>query len=167
MVIRDEEDRDRGAVNEIVAAEFDTGSEAEFVAALRAGPLPVVSLVAEEKGAIVGHLVLFPAPLEGDPSAKLMGLGSLAVVPEEQGRGVGSALMRAGLERCRALGYDAVVAVGHEAYYRRFAFSPAGRFGLRFKYDLPEGAFLVAELRPGALQGKSGTVKYMTAPSRG
>lgn len=163
MLIRDEEDKDRAEVGEIVAAEFDTGTEADFVGALRRGPQPVVSLVAEEDGAVVGHVILAPAPLSGDPSARLMGLGSLAVVPDKQGRGIGSALLREGLDRCRALGFDAVVALGHADFYTRFGFSPAARHGIRFKHDVPEGAFLLVELRPASLEGKSGTVEYLAS----
>ncbi|HEX5420140.1 MAG TPA: N-acetyltransferase [Gammaproteobacteria bacterium] len=166
MLIRNEEDKDRGAVDELVAAEFDTGAEADFVGRLREGPPPVVSLVAEEEGDVFGHILFAPVPLEGDPEAKLMGLGSLAVVPEQQGKGIGSALMREGLERCRTLGASAVVALGHAGYYGRFGFVPAAHFGIRFKHVLPDDAFLAMELEPGALQGKSGTVNYL-APLRG
>jgi putative acetyltransferase len=165
MLIRDEEDKDRGAVDELVAAEFDTGAEADFVGRLREGPPPVVSLVAEEESGVVGHILLAPVPLEGNPDARLMGLGSLAVVPEHQGKGIGSALMREGLERCRALGSDGVVALGPGGYYSRFGFVPAARFGIRFRHALPEDAFLAMELKRGALQGKSGTVNYL-APLR-
>jgi predicted N-acetyltransferase YhbS len=163
MRVRDEEDKDRHAVGELVAAEFDTGAEADFVGSLRRGPQPLVSLVAEVDEAVVGHLVLAPVPLEGDASAKLMGLGSLAVVPEKQKQGIGSALVREGLERCRALGFDAVVALGHLGYYSRFGFAPAARFGIRPALDIPEDALLAVELRPAALRGKTGTVKYLAA----
>jgi putative acetyltransferase len=163
MLIRDEEEKDRGSVSDIVAAEFDTGAESDFVDSIRKQPPPVVSLVAEEAGEVIGHILFSPAPLEGDPQAKLMGLASLAVIPEHQGKGIGSELMRAGLERCKRLGFEGVIALGHADYYSRFGFSPASRFGLRFGHYLPEDAFLALELAPGALEGRSGKVRYLAA----
>jgi len=166
MRIRDEEDQDRQAVREIVSAEFDTGGEAELVDQLRAEADPCVSLVAEEDGVIVGHALFSPVTVDEDPDAKLMGLAPLAVLYDYQGRGIGSALVHAGLERCRALGAIGVVVVGHPNYYPRFGFVPASRFGLKCEYDVPEDAFLALELAPGALAGLSGTVRYHAAFGR-
>jgi putative acetyltransferase len=179
MRIRAETETDHDTVRKIVAAEFDTGTEADFVETVsRRGP--VVSLVAEDskdsedsedsKDAgdaadaarhLVGHVLLSPVPLDGDSSVKLAGLVSLAVVPERQGEGIGSALMRAGLDRCRELGFDGVVALGHPDFYTRFGFAPAASFGLRFRYRVPEDAFLALELKPHALEGKSGAVNHL------
>ncbi len=163
MLIREETPEDRETVDALIASEFDTGAEADFVGALRAGPRPVVSLVAEEGRAVVGHVLLAPAPLAGAAGPELMGLGCLAVLPEHQGRGIGSALLSAALDRCRALGFDGVVALGHARFYARFGFGPAARFGLRFRHSVPEEAFLAIELVPGALEGRGGTVEYLSA----
>ena len=163
MRIRDEQEADRPAVREIVSAEFDTGAEADLLDDLRAEAEPVVSLVAEEGGAVVGHVMFSPVSIAEHPDAKLMGLAPLAVRYEYQGRGIGSALVRSGLERCREVGAIGVVALGHPEYYPRFGFSPASRFGLKCEYDVPEGAFLALELEPGALAGKPGTVRYHEA----
>jgi putative acetyltransferase len=167
MEIRAEREADHDAVRQIVAAEFDTGTEADFVDRLRSNAgakqpeSPVVSLVADDSGQVVGHILLSPVPLEENRSAKLTGLVSLAVVPERQGEGIGSALMRAGLDRCRALGFDGVVALGHADYYQRFGFSPAAGFGLHVRYRVPDDAFLALELKPHALEGKAGTVNHL------
>lgn len=163
MDIRPEKEADHDAVRQIVSAEFDTGTEADFVDAVRSDSKRVISLVAEDSREIVGHILFSPVPLAGDPSAKLTGLISLAVVPERQGEGIGSALMHAGLDRCRELGFDAVVALGHGEYYKRFGFAPAAAFGLRFEYQVPDEAFLALELKPNALRGKSGTVNHLAA----
>lgn len=163
MLIRDEEERDRAAVRDIVAAEFDTGAEADLVDALRDQAEPIVSLVAEEDGAVVGHALFTPVTLDGDPDAKLMGLAPLAVSPAHQGKGLGSALVREGFERCKALGFGAVVVLGHPEYYTRFGFSPAAPRGLRSEYAVPDDAFMALELEPGALAGRSGTVRFHAA----
>jgi putative acetyltransferase len=170
MEIRSERDDDKEAVRQMVAAEFDTGTEANFIDAVRSGSAPVVSLVAEDSGHVIGHILLTPVPLDEQQraesaqsakSAKLTGLVSLAVMPDRQGEGVGSALMHAGLDRCRELGFDGVVALGHADYYNRFGFSPASGFGLHFSYRVPEDAFLALELKPHALEGKGGTVNHL------
>jgi putative acetyltransferase len=89
-----------------------------------------------------------------------MGLGPMAVAPSRQRKGIGSALVRDGLRRCKALGYRVVVVVGHPTYYPRFGFVPAIRFGLRCEYDVPTDVFMAVELEPGALNGISGFVRY-------
>jgi putative acetyltransferase len=161
MEIRAERDADHDAVRQIVAAEFDTGTEADFVDTVRKERSPVVSLVAEDSGHVVGHILLSPVLLDGDSSIKLTGLVSLAVVPDRQGEGIGAALVHAGLDRCRELGFDGVVALGHAGYYKRFGFSPAASFGLRFSYRVPDDAFLALELEPHSLEGKGGTVNHL------
>jgi putative acetyltransferase len=89
-----------------------------------------------------------------------MGLGPMAVLPLEQRNGIGSALVGEGLRRCKQLGAQAVVVVGHPRYYPRFGFAAAGRYGIRCEYDVPDDVFMVAELERGALRGASGVIRY-------
>ncbi len=84
----------------------------------------------------------------------------MAVVPDYQRKGIGSALVGQGLLRCKDLGFCAVVVVGHAEYYPRFGFVPADRYGLRCEYDVPADVFMVAELEVGALSGASGLIRY-------
>lgn len=92
-----------------------------------------------------------------------MGLAPMAVMPAAQRRGIGSALIRSGLERCAQLGYSAVVVLGHPEYYPRFGFVPASRFGIGCEYEVPDEVFMALELEPGALTGMSGTIRYHPA----
>ena len=85
---------------------------------------------------------------------------SLAVAPAHQRRGIGAALLRAGLQRCRQLGIGAVVVPGHPSYYPRFGFQPSARFGIRSEFDAADEAFMLIELQPECLQGASGIVRY-------
>lgn len=163
MHIRDEEKRDWAAVRAVNESAFETSVEADLVAALRAQAEPVISLVAEDDGTIIGHIMFSPVVLEGHPGLKVMGLAPMAVVFERQRRGVGSSLVRAGLERCRNLGFGAVVVLGHPEYYPRFGFSPAAGYGIGCEYEVPEEVFMAVELQPGYLQGVSGKVKYHAA----
>ncbi|MGH7367544.1 MAG: GNAT family N-acetyltransferase [Candidatus Rokuibacteriota bacterium] len=163
MRIRAEQAGDQAAVRAVNVAAFETPAEANLVDALRAQARPVVSLVAESAGAIVGHVMFSPVVLPGHPALTLMGLGPMAVAPARQRVGVGSALVRAGLAECRRLDADAVVVLGHPAYYPRFGFAAGVRFGLGCEYDVPAEAFMVLELRPGALRGAAGTAQYHVA----
>lgn len=132
------------------------------MAALRAQAQPFVSLVVEEGSVLTGHIMFTPVSLPGFQEL-IMGLAPMAVTPSRQRRGIGSALVKAGLERCRGLGAVAAVVLGHPGFYPRFGFSPAARFGLTCEYEVPPGAFMAMELREGALRGASGTVKYHAA----
>ena len=163
MLIRAEQDNDRTAVHAVNTSAFETPSEANLVDALRERAEPVVSLVADERGTILGHIMFTPVSLSGHPGLKVMGLAPMAVAPEHQRKGIGSALVRAGLEQCRKLGFAAVVVLGHPGYYPRFGFSPSTRFGIGSEYDVPEDVFMALELQPAALSGKAGTIQYHPA----
>src|SRR6185503_109729 len=119
MLVRAEEQRDWAAVHAVNVAAFETPEEANLVDALREHARPIASLVAEDDGAIVGHIMFSPVTLAGHPELRIMGLAPMAVVPEHQREGIGSALVRAGLEECRKLGFGAAVVLGHPAYYPR------------------------------------------------
>jgi putative acetyltransferase len=160
MQIRAERENDRDAVYAINAAVFATPAEAALVDALREQAQPVISLVAVENGHIVGHIMFSPVSLSAASDLKIMGLAPMAVVAQQQHKGIGSALVRAGLERCRQLGFEAVVVLGHAEYYPRFGFVPASRFGIDSEYEVPDEVFMAMELQPGALHGKTGRVKY-------
>jgi putative acetyltransferase len=75
-------------------------------------------------------------------------LRSMLVRPEFQNQGIGSELVRRGLEACRRLGHRVVIVVGHPEYYPRFGFSPARAKGLELPFPAPDDAFLVLELVP-------------------
>ena len=163
MLIRAEKESDRDAVYAVNVSAFETPSEANLVDALREQAQPVVSLVAEDNGQVAGHIMFSPVSLSGYPNLKMMGLAPMAVVPEHQRKGIGSALVRAGLEQCRQLGFTAVFVLGHPEYYPRFGFSPSYRFGIDSEYEVPAEVFMALELQPEALSGKTGTVKYHAA----
>ena len=84
----------------------------------------------------------------------------MAVLPAHQRTGVGTALVRAGLDAARAAGATAVVVLGHPTYYPRFGFAPASRVGLRCVYDASDDAFMAIELVAGGFGGRRGLVRY-------
>ncbi len=158
--IRPEELKDHIDVYAVNAAAFKTPAEANLVEVLRKEARPYISIVAEESGKIVGHILFTPMTMPGQDGLMIMGLGPLAVVPEQQKKSVGSALIKAGLERCRELGYGAVVVLGHKGYYPRFGFIPSVNYGITCEYDVPPEAFMVLELVPGYLNSAEGIIHY-------
>lgn len=161
--IRTEEEQDWADVQAVNESAFERTAEAHLVAALREQAHPVISLVAEHGDAIVGHIMFSPVVLPVRPELRLMGLAPMAVAPEHQRKGIGSALVRVGLEQCKQLDFGAVVVLGHPEYYPRFGFSAAMRLSIGCEYEVPEEAFMVVELQPGYLHGASGKVKYHAA----
>ena len=163
MLIRPEKEGDWDAVHAVNVLAFETPSEANLVDALREQAQPVVSLVAEENGEVIGQIMFSPVSLSGCPNLKVMGLAPMAVATKHQKKGIGSALVQTGLEQCRQLGFDAVVVLGHPTYYPRFGFVSSSRFGIDSEYDVPEEVFMAMELKPESLNGMTGRVKYHAA----
>jgi putative acetyltransferase len=158
VVVRTEEPRDSEQVRTVNEQAFGRPDEGSLVDALRGLPLSI-SLVASARERIVGHILFTPLQIEGSPKAVVaVGLGPMAVLREFQRQGVGSQLMRAGLDSCRGSQNDAVVVIGHPAFYPRFGFVPAITKGLRCEFEVPPEVFMALELRPGSLTG--GFVKY-------
>jgi putative acetyltransferase len=161
-VIRPERPGDRAAVFEVNRRAFPSAAEAKLVDALRPLADPLVSLVAETGGRVVGHALFTPVTVsasEGERQA--MALGPLAVLPEFQRRGLGGRLVRAGIEACRDLRQGAVFLLGEPAYYGRFGFRPAAAWGLHYKGPEFDPYFMVLELVPGSLAGCAGQVRYL------
>jgi len=165
MLIRTEEKKDWASVHVVNASAFETPAEADLVDTLREKAQPVISLVAqdEDDGAIVGHIMFSPVSLSGYPELRIMGLAPMGVAPGHQGKGIGSALVRAGLEQCKQIGYEAVVVLGHPEYYPRFGFAPSTRFGIGCEFQVPEEVFMLLELQSGYLRDVSGKVEYHAA----
>lgn len=161
ITIRAETSEDISDVRRVNELAFGQAEEARLVDALRAAARTHISLVAEAEGQVVGHIFFSPVTIETEDSASsIFGLAPMAVLPGYQKQGVGSRLVREGLSECRRIGGDAVVVLGHPAYYPRFGFVPASQKGLRCEYPVPDAAFMVLELTPGGLRSAQGLVKY-------
>ena len=127
MIVRPERVGDEAAIHAVTEAAFRTqpmsdGSEPAIVDQLRhAGDL-VLSLVAEEAGAIVGHIAFSPVTI-ADSTPDWFGLGPVSVAPERHGEGIGSRLIREGLTALQLQGAAGVVLLGNPAFYGRFGFA--------------------------------------------
>jgi putative acetyltransferase len=164
IVIRDERRSDRAAVRTVIERAFGGAYEADLVEHLHADGDVIAALVAVANGVVAGHLLFSSLAVETCPvPLAAAALAPLAVMPGGQGEGIGSALVRHGLEACRAAGVDVVFVLGDPAYYRRFGFDSA--LAARFVSPFPSEAFMALALRPGALDDATatGSVSYAEA----
>jgi putative acetyltransferase len=159
-VVRPEVVTDHEAIRHVHRLAFGQDAEARLVDVLRDGGYLRVSLVAEQGGKIVGHVLFSDLPILTDAgTVPALALAPLAVLPEFQKQGAGSALMRHGLEACKEQGHRIVVVLGHPLFYQRFGFSPKLAAPLESPYSGRE-SFMAVELAPGALEGVTGRVQY-------
>ena len=131
LTIRDEAARDHGAIREVLRLAFGGDAEGKLVDDLRETDDVAIALVAERQGRILGH-VLF-SRLEAPMRA--LALAPVGVRPECQNQGIGSALIRDGLDRARKEGWSAVFVLGEPAYYRRFGFDVDAAKGYTCPYS--------------------------------
>ena len=157
MNIREERAGDIAGIREVETLAFGRTAEADLVDALRAHGKATLSLVAEEDGQIVGHVLFSPGRIEETP---VEGMGPVAVRPDRQGQGIGSVLIRAGLAGTRQMGCRIVIVEGSPAYYPRFGFQDAAPLGITCEFNPPPGCFMVQALVEGALEGVRGTAFY-------
>jgi len=162
IVIRLEHDEDYAAIDAVNVSAFETHLEADLVNALRENISPIISLVAIVDEEIVGHIVFSPAELPEHPECKVMALGPMAVAVQRQNIGIGSALVRRGIDECKLAGYAAVVVLGHPSFYPRFGFLRASSFEISSEYNVADEVFMALELKPNSLKGMPGKVRYST-----
>jgi putative acetyltransferase len=163
MIIRDAEPEDALAIRAIVASAFGRADEARLVERLRADGDAFIELVAEDEdsGELIGSILFSPLAIDR-PGETLtaLALAPVAVRPDRQKDGVGSALIRAGIEQARFAQAPAIILLGHPAYYPRFGFSAAAAESLDAPFSGP--SFMALELEPGALRA-GGSVRYAAA----
>jgi putative acetyltransferase len=157
--IRLEQPDDVVAIRETNEQAFGTTTEARLVDRLR-NSTDCISLVATIGGRVIGHILFTPISLDPATTVRVAGLAPMAVRPEHQRAGVGSQLVRAGLEKCLERGYSAVVLVGHPHFYPRFGFVQGHTKGLVCEFPVPQEAFMVLELKVSALAGVTGLVRF-------
>ena len=164
MNIREEQASDIELIWKVNSEVFETEAEADLVNVLRSSGCTYISLVAETENNIVGHILFTPVELTGNENElKIMGLAPMAVLSQCQNKKIGTRLIKAGLERCRSLGYDAVVVLGHPDYYPKFGFVPSVKFGIKSQYEVPDEVFMAFELVPESLKCHAGVIKYHEA----
>jgi HAD superfamily hydrolase (TIGR01509 family) len=161
LALRPETTEDLPGIRTVEETAFSRRNEAGLVDLARMRGKSTLSMVAVEDSRVVGHVLFTPVTIDPPFSgSRGLGLGPIAILPEFQRRGIGSRLMRAGLEHVRRFGCGFVVLLGDPAWYSRFGFTPGRLFGLSSDYGDGD-EFQVLELRSGTLAGVGGHVKYI------
>jgi putative acetyltransferase len=160
--IREEQPGDLPAIRVVHERAFDQSAEANIVEKVRANCSDVLSLVALRGGQVVGHILFSPATVEADgETVEGMGLAPMAVLPACQREGIGSALVRRGLEILAERCCPFVIVLGHPEYYPRFGFERACAFGLRSQWEgAPDEAFMAVFLDETWRAKASGIARY-------
>jgi putative acetyltransferase len=157
--VRPERPGDAEAIRHVHRLAFGQEDEGRLVDGLRAGGHVRLSLIAEEEGQIIGHILFSDLPiLTTAGTVPALALAPLAVVPAWQRHGIGSLLIREGLRTCAEQGHRIVVVLGHRDYYPRFGFSAA--LARPLKAPFAGESFMALELVKRALDGVAGEVRY-------
>ena len=145
MIVREARPGDVDAIEDVVAEAFGGGeAELEIVRAIRTLGIvvPGLELVAEEDGAVIGHVLVSEGDLDG---RGVPAVAPVSVRPDRQRAGVGSVLMTEVLALADAQGWSLVALLGHPSYYPRFGFEPGRPLGVVYPpVDSP--AFMVRRL---------------------
>lgn len=163
MIIRQEREKDHNEVYSIVKkafenAEHSDGNEQDLVNELRKGSafVPELSLVAEKDGRLAGYILFTEGKVGNDT---VLVLAPLAVLPEYQRQGIGTALIKEGHKIAGQMGYGYALVLGSETYYPRLGYVPASVFGIEIPNGMPENNFMAVKLRNDAKPVR-GTVTY-------
>lgn len=165
LTIRSEAPGDAAGIRAVHLAAFDTPAEADLVERIRNSERyrPAFSILAVDDGEVVGHALLSYAELHHrDIARPVLVLAPLAVAPQRQHRGVGTALMHECIGRADHAGEPLIVLTGHPDYYPRFGFRPASRYGITPPEALPDEVFLARPLT-GYQETFRGELRYPPA----
>lgn len=168
MKIRPSEPEDFTGIDTLLQTAFPEPGEARLVVALRAADADTLELVAELDGKIVGVTMFSPAMAKLNNGRELpgLGVGPVAVLPDYQNRGIGAALIEAGLDFVRTLGPTYCIVLGDPDYYSRFGFQPAPSLDLHWAGD-PEdktgNAFQVLALNDAPYLPRGTSIEYHPA----
>lgn len=161
--IRPEHKNDISAISMINDLAFGQEDEGNLIVKLRKGRdyIKDLSLVACMGNEIIGHILFSKIIIKNDSEEfESLALAPMAVIPEFQGLGIGSQLIKKGLEKATKLGYESVIVLGHENYYPRFNFTPASQFQITCPFEVSDANFMAIELKKGKLDKVSGCVVY-------
>lgn len=152
---------DYTAIAEVNRLAFGQENEAKLVDKIRHSDryIPDLSLVAEVENVLVCHILFSYIDLVSEEALQVIGLAPLAVHPQFQRQGIGSALIKAGLEIAEAKKEAIVIVLGHPHFYTRFGFQPSVVYEIESPFPVPEEFFMVKPLQNYQKQYK-GKVVY-------
>ncbi len=161
IVIRHEKPEDIPLIYSVHEQAFKRDEEARLADKLRQACADHLSLVADDNGSIAGHIMFTPVLIKNDKVTQGMGLAPMAVSPSQQRRGIGTLLIKSGLQILQDKGCPFVIVLGHPDYYPRFGFQPASRFNIKSQWEgVPDEAFMILVLEDKVLRNISGVAIF-------
>jgi predicted N-acetyltransferase YhbS len=142
---------------------YSDHKEQYLVEKLRRSPVfvPALSIVAEGNGEIVGHILLTKIQIKNNSkSYESLALAPISVKPEYQKMGIGGRLINEAHRIATTLGYKSVVLIGHAAYYPKYGYEPASKYGIKIPFSAPDENCMVIPLIENGLKEVSGVVEY-------
>lgn len=169
--LRQETEQDHKSVFQVIQKAFENEEYSDhkeqfLVERLRKSNtfIPELSIVAEVDNKNVGHILLTKLEIENDINTyESLALAPVSVLPEFQGKGVGSKLILHSHEVAKELGYKSIILLGHEKYYPRFGYELTNKYGIEMPFDVPAENCMVAVLAKNGLSGVRGKVIYPDA----
>lgn len=160
--IREERQEDYNAIKEVNDKAFNQPQEGMIIEKIRKSGTEILSLVAVIEDKIVGHILFSTVKIENYPDLKDgMGLAPMAILPEHQKQGIGSLLIKEGIERLKMKSVPYIVVLGHEHYYPKFGFETASKYSIKCQWDgVPDEAFMVMILDEKVMENVNGVAKY-------
>jgi putative acetyltransferase len=162
MIIRQEAEEDIAGIHALHTLAFEQSLEADIVDALRKNCDDLLSLVADEGGKIIGHILFSPAEIEGPHGViKGMALAPMAVLADMRRKGVGTRLVKHGLVQLMRARCPFIIVVGRPDYYTHFGFGPASNFGIKCQWEnVPDEAFMILWIDKSKIDGVSGVARF-------
>jgi putative acetyltransferase len=161
LLIRPEKPEDIPLIYSVHEKTFKRDAEAKLADKLRHACADHLSLVADENGTIAGHIMFTPVLIKNGKELQGMGLAPMAVLPSRQRCGIGTLLVKSGLQILQDKGCPFVIVLGHPDYYPRFGFQPASRFNVKSQWEeVPDEAFMILVLDDKALQNVAGIAMF-------
>ena len=161
LSIRLEKPEDIRLIYELNQLAFGRTNESKLVDALRNIGALSYSLVAFNNSELVAHLAFSPVTIHHKEKVyQAIGLAPMAVKPTYQRQGIGTKLFDYWLNNFEVEQHDIVVVLGNPEFYSSLGFLQADTYGIKWEIDVPPEAFMVRELRTGALGKIKGIVKY-------
>ena len=160
--IRFEKPEDIAFIHSVNEQAFGRVSEAKLIDTLRLACTDRLSLVADDNGSIIGHLMFTPVVVtDGKQKTEGMGLAPMAVLPSRQRQGIGTQLVDSGLQILKEKGCPFVIVLGHPEYYPRFGFQAASGCNIRTQWDgVPDEAFMILFMDHEAMKNVSGVATF-------
>jgi putative acetyltransferase len=159
--IRQEKPEDIPLIYSVHEQTFKRDAEAKLADKLRQACADHLSLVAEDSGTIAGHIMFTPVLIRNGKELQGMGLAPMAILPSQQRRGLGTLLVKTGLQILQDKGCPFVIVLGHPDYYPRFGFQPASRFNIKSQWEgVPDEAFMILVMDEEAMSNVSGTAMF-------